>query len=281
MRSKSLLFAALCVWACGDSRAVASHTRKNVVEQRRSAPVADSALLSLSHAAGGVDGTTYTVQASILVAGAAANAGAIVGRITGSGRVSGDTTIAPTHDLMACKSFMETASPSRADGIGNAVVWLVGVRAGPADIAPRRIMLKLGGCRLTPRVQRVAMGGTVLVSSLDAMTSRLRFSDAGRTNALRETVRFNNAGQVVPTALVAAHAGLVEVRDDLHPWVRAWLAVTPHPFVAVTTDDGQFRFDGVPNGAYTLVAWSERGGTQSRPVRIVGGQETRVELKFD
>lgn len=262
--------------ACGDSRAVVSRTSNGVIEQGRKASRSDTALLSLSHAAGGVDGTAYTVASPLGV-----TAGAIVGRLTGGGRVTATRAVEPTHDRAACKPFVETVLPTRADGVGDAVVWLVGVATGPADNAPRRILLKLGGCRLFPRVQRVAAGGTVLVSSLDAMTSRLRFSDASRANALRETVRFNDAGQVVPTSLVAATPGLIEVRDDLHPWVHGWLAVTPHPFVAVTTDDGQFRFDGVPPGTYTLVAWSETLGTQSRAVRSIGGIETRVALKFE
>ncbi len=272
-----LFVVALGAMACGDSRAVASHTNNGVIEQQRHVGFTDSALLSLSHAAGGVDGTTYVVQTSPV----GARAGALAGRLVGGGRVSLDATIEPTHDLTACKPFAETVVPSRADGVGNAVVWLVGVTTGPADITPRRITLRLGGCKLIPRLQRVAVGGTVLVSSLDAMTSRLRFSDAGRVNALRETVRFNDAGQVVPTSLVASTPGLVEVRDDLHPWVHGWLAVTPHPFVIITADDGQFRFDGVPTGTYTLVAWSEKLGTQSRAVHITVGVETRVELKFD
>ncbi len=276
VRSLLVCIATFCAIACGDSGAVVSRSSHGVIEQGRKAAFMDTALLSLSRAAGGVDGTTYTVASALGV-----TAGAIVGRLTGGGRATAERTIEPTHDLTACKPFVETVLPTRADGVGNAVVWLVGVQTGPADIAPRRITLKLGGCRLQPRVQRVAAGGTVLVTSLDVMTSRLRFSDAGRVNSLRETVRFNDAGQVVPTSLVAAKPGLVEVRDDLHPWVHAWLAVTPHPFVAVTTDDGQFRFDGVPPGTYMLVAWSELLGAQSRAVRSTSGSETRVDLKFE
>ena len=277
VRTLFVLVASLCASACSDSRGPVPRTSDGVIQHARKASVIDSALLSLSHAAGGVDGTTYTVQAP----SPSATAGAIVGRLTGGGRLTAALPVEPTHNLAACKPFVETVLPSRNDGVGNAVVWLVGVPAGPADNAPRRITLKLGGCRLFPRVQRVTVGGTVLVSSLDAMTSRLQFRDAGRVDVLRETVRFNDAGQVVPTSLVAAQPGLVEVRDDLHPWVHAWLAVTPHPFVVVTTDDGQFRFEGVPPGAYTLVVWSESRGTQSRAVRSTSGIETRVDLKFD
>ena len=160
------------------------------------------------------------------------------------------------------------------------MVWLVGVATGPRDDAPRRVRILLDGCRLEPRVQRVAAGGTVMLTSRDAMMTRLQFLDVGRVSASRGTVLFNDAGQVVPTSDAAKVPGLVQIRDDLHPWVRAYLAVTPHPFVAVTAADGAFRFDNLPPGRYTLVVWHERFGTKQQRVRVDAQVETRVELTY-
>jgi len=204
----------------------------------------------------------------------------IVGRIGGGERASRDTIIVPTHDLAACEPFTQRLLPSAADGVGNAVVWLVGVASGPADTASRRSALRLAGCRLEPRVQRVPVGGTVMLSSKDPMMTRLRFVDVGGDGPPRTTVLFNDAGQVVPTSAATTRGGLVEVRDDLHPWVRAYIAVAPHPFVAVTGADGQFRFDGVPAGRYTLVVWSEVLGTRTRELTVTSGVETRIDVKY-
>ncbi len=236
---------------------------------------------TLARAAGGADGTKYTAAArrsgdsSVVTTG-----GTIVGRVGGGERASRDTIITPTHDLQACQPFTQRAVPSAGDGVGNAVAWLVGVASGPADMDKRRASLRLAGCRLEPRVQRVPVGSTVMVTSADVMSSRLRFVDVGEPNAIRATVMLNDAGQVVPTSKAADRPGLVEVRDDLHPWVRAWIAVSPHPFVAITSADGQFRFDGVPDGRYTLVVWSEALGTRSRELRVTDGVETRVDIKY-
>ena len=106
---------------------------------------------SLARAAGGPDGRTYTVSAL-------ASHGFIAGKIGGA--APHDTSIAPTHDLSVCRPFTESLVPSRDGGVGNSVVWLVGVESGPADDAPRRVRVMLDGCRLDPRVQRVAAGGT-------------------------------------------------------------------------------------------------------------------------
>jgi hypothetical protein len=231
----------------------------------------DSGVLSLARAAGGADGTQYTVSAQ-------ASSGFIVGKIGGG--EPRDTSIAPTHDLSVCRPFTESLVPSRDGGVGNSVVWLVGVATGPRDNAPRRVRVMLDGCRLDPRVQRVAAGGTVMITSRDAMMTRLQFIDVGGVSSSRGTALFNDAGQVVPTSDAAKAPGLVQIRDDLHPWVRAYLAVTPHPFVAVTAADGRFRFDNIPPGSYTLVVWHERFGTKQQRVRVDAHVETRVELAY-
>lgn len=231
----------------------------------------DGGVLSLARAAGGPDGTAYTVAVP-------ASTGFIVGKVAGG--APRDTSIAPTHDLSVCRPFSESLVPSRDGGIGNSVVWLAGVASGPRDDAPKRVRLVLDGCRLDPRVLRIAAGGTVMITSRDAMMTRLQFRDVGGVSAARGTVLFTDAGQVVPANQAAGVPGLVQVRDDLHPWIRAYLAVSPHPFVAVTGADGTFRFDGVPPGSYTLVVWHERFGTTQQRVRVDAHIETRVELRY-
>ena len=276
-RAVLLLASLVALIACGESRATAEANGRiadvsvTPGTDHATAVPRDSGVLSLARAAGGADGLQYTVSAM-------ASSGFIVGKIGGG--APRDTSIAPTHDLKVCRPFTQSLVPSRDGGVGNSVVWLVGVATGPRDDAPRRVRVMLDGCRLDPRVQRVAAGGTVMITSRDAMMTRLQFIDVGGVSASRGTVLFNDAGQVVPTSDAAKVPGLVQIRDDLHPWVRAYLAVTPHPFVAVTGADGRFRFDGVPPGRYMLVVWHERFGTKQQRVRVDAHIETRVDLKF-
>ena len=89
----------------------------------------DGGVLSLARAAGGPDGTVYTVSVP-------ATTGFIVGKVAGG--APRDTSIAPTHDLSVCRPFSESLVPRRDGGIGNSVVWLAGVASGPRDDAPRR-----------------------------------------------------------------------------------------------------------------------------------------------
>jgi hypothetical protein len=263
----------LALGACGDTP-----EQRTVIADVEATPATTSAgstgvgrrAGALSSAAGGADGTEYRVQV-------VPTPGVIIGTIGGG--APRDTSITPTHDVAVCRPFSESAVPSRDGGVGNAVVWLSGVAGGPRDDAPRRVKLTLDGCRLDPRVQRVAMGSTVLVNGRDAMMSRLQFTAEGEA-APRATALLSDAGQIVPTDEASRRPGLVKVTDDLHPWVRGYLVVAPHPFVAVTGADGQFRFDNVPPGRYTLHVWHERLGTREQKVRVDGAVQTRVSVEY-
>ena len=237
---------------------------------RTAAIAAGREVLTLAHAAGGADGADYTVKG-------VPTPGVIIGQLTGGS--PRDTSITPTHDLGVCRPFSQSIVPSSNGGVGNGVVWLVGVGSGPRDDTPRRVKLTLDGCRLEPRVQRIALGSTIMVNGRDAMMSRLQFTAVGEPSS-RTTVLLSDAGQIVPTSDVSAAPALVHVTDDLHPWVQAWLVVAPHPFVAVTGADGAFRFDNVPPGRYTLMVWHERLGTRQAGVRVDAAVQTRMLVEF-
>lgn len=261
--------------ACGTSADTTSEDAPGdagevVVDHATAELSPDSALLTLT-----LDGNTRAYRATP----DATSGGVVVGRVTVSGDIVGDSAITPTHDLEVCHPFTETHLPSQDGGVGNAVVWLAGVTTGPTDTMPRRASLTLDRCQLTPRVQQMATGGTLNVMSRDAMLSRLRFVDVVSESQERARVELNDAGQVVPNSVVAARPGLVAVLDDLHPWIRAYVVIASHPFVAVTSADGAFRFDGVPAGRYTLVVWHEQFGVKSRPIRVTAGVETRVRVE--
>jgi uncharacterized protein (DUF2141 family) len=56
---------------------------------------------------------------------------------------------------------------------------------------------------------------------------------------------------------------MVQLRCDIHPWMRGWLGVVPHPFFAVTGEDGTFAFTGLPPGEYEVAVWHEKYGEKT------------------
>jgi hypothetical protein len=66
----------------------------------------------------------------------------------------------------------------------------------------------------------------------------------------------------------------VNVRCDVHPWMRAYVGVVDHPYFAVTGPDGRFAIADVPPGDYLIASWHERFGAKETRVTL-GPKETK------
>jgi hypothetical protein len=211
---------------------------------------------------------------------ALAAAGRITGTVDLAGDAPADTTVRVTADDRQCGPTVVDRTIERRDTrLGGAVVWLSDARAGKPLPISRRFQLELSGCLLTPRAQPVLAGGTLNVKSADPIRSRLSFVRRP-SNEITSVVTMNDAGQVVPDERVLGTPGVLEVRGELHPWLRAWLVVFDHPYYASSGADGAFTLDSVPPGTYRLHAWHERLGLTEQAVTVTAGQATPVALRL-
>jgi hypothetical protein len=60
--------------------------------------------------------------------------------------------------------------------------------------------------------------------------------------------------------------------------MSGYIHVSPHPFFAITGDDGSFVIPDVPPGNYTLLAWHETLKTQTIPITVKAGEVKEVEF---
>ena len=70
------------------------------------------------------------------------------------------------------------------------------------------------------------------------------------------------------------------IKCNLHPWMRVYVNVVPHPFFAVTGADGSFSIKGLPAGDYTLAAWHERFGVQEFKVKVAANGTAAANFTF-
>ena len=73
---------------------------------------------------------------------------------------------------------------------------------------------------------------------------------------------------------------MIPVACDVHPWMRAYVAVLPHPYFAVTGGDGRFTLKGVPAGEYVVASWHERFGTREARVTLGPGETKDVVFTY-
>jgi hypothetical protein len=76
---------------------------------------------------------------------------------------------------------------------------------------------------------------------------------------------------------------LVPVKCNQHPWMKAYIGVSKHPFFAVSGEDGSFTIKGVPPGTYTVAAWHEGGATgteKTMQVTVAANAAAKADFAF-
>ena len=73
---------------------------------------------------------------------------------------------------------------------------------------------------------------------------------------------------------------LFPVTCSVHPWMRSYIGVSPHPFFAVTGDDGSFTLKGVPPGTYTIEAVHEKYGRKEGKLTLAPSGSAVLDFAY-
>lgn len=71
----------------------------------------------------------------------------------------------------------------------------------------------------------------------------------------------------------------LQVKCDVHPWMRAVVRTFDHPYFTTTDAQGRFRLE-VPEGTHTLVLWHERLPEASHSITVKAGDTLRLEQEW-
>ena len=171
------------------------------------------------------------------------------------------------------ESFKMAADGSMAE----AIVYLKNVSysgGSPAD----PVVLDQNGCIYNPHVLGLVAGQELLIKNSDATLHNIH----SRPNVNKE---FNFAMPKVVKEKKASFAKSEPepfyIKCDVHPWMKAWVLVSDHPYFAVTDSNGNFSIDGIPAGSYEVVCWQEKFKKMPLTATVtVGDGETIKDFTF-
>ncbi len=154
------------------------------------------------------------------------------------------------------------------DGLGNKLY--------PAPSTP--MVLDQKGCRYVPHVIGVMVGTPVEFRNSDPTMHNIHTTAETSTNP---EVDISQPPMGGTTQRVFGKPELMlPVRCNNHPWMNAFINVSPDPFFAVTDENGHFEIRGLPPGTYTLVADHEVLGQQTAQVTVGSKQTASADFTY-
>jgi plastocyanin len=129
-----------------------------------------------------------------------------------------------------------------------------------------------------PRVVGVVAGQEVRFENNDTCNHSVQTQSSNPTNQINAS-----AGPGVPIIhRFEAQRDPIPVSCALHPWMRAYLFVSPHPFFAVTDERGEFALPKLPPGEYRLRWLHPISRLQThREVTVAAQTTVRLNIVWD
>ena len=209
--------------------------------------------------------------------------GSVAGTILFSGKAPApvliDTSMDPACNLSGGKVYSEQYSVSSGK-LANVFVY---VKQGPAaamQVAPLMppTVLDQKNCQYTPHVIGVFQGGVVEFRNDDPTMHNIHTMPTAVGN---ETIDISQGPKGAPVTKHFTNAEMMmPVRCNNHPWMNAFINVSPTPWFAVTDKNGRFDLKGLPPGEYTLGAVHEKLGEKTIQVTVAANAIAKPELSY-
>ena len=160
--------------------------------------------------------------------------------------------------------------------LANVFVYVKNAPAGNFPPPSTPVTLDQKGCQYHPHVGGIMVGQPLEIKNSDTTLHNVHAMPNNNTQF--------NEGQPVPMSTTKKFdkAELVpfRIKCDVHGWMKAWMAVMPHPFFAVSQMNGSFTIPNLPPGTYTIVAWHEKYGPKEQQVTVAAKESKALSFSF-
>ncbi len=159
----------------------------------------------------------------------------------------------------------------------NAFVW---IKDGltPAHWTPPAESVKItqSGCIYEPHALGIMVNQTLEILNDDPVNHNVHAnSEVNPPWNIAEAPRAEHSFRKFASPEV-----IFPVTCSVHPWMRAYIGVSPHPFFAVTGDDGSFTLRGVPPGTYTIEVVQEKLGKKEGKLTLTAGGNASIDFTY-
>ncbi len=189
---------------------------------------------------------------------------AVEGRVT-LPKSSGDPIVIQRYEIVTQGGVVATKPPL-------AVVYLEAPFAKKG--VPTEKTMSQKDLAFVPALLPVQTGTRVSFPNLDDTYHNIfSFSPAKRF----DLGRYRSEERPIPS-VVFDTPGLVTLRCDVHEHMRALILVLDTPYFVTSDPEGRFKLTGLPPGRHTLKAWLNSRTTLERPIELVSGTTSHVDL---
>jgi len=206
--------------------------------------------------------------------------GSITGTVSFAGKAPAPVKIDMSMDP-ACTFGADNYSEQYAVHNGKLANVYIYIKSGAtpakAPAGTPAVVLDQKGCKYIPHVIAIQQGGTVEFRNSDSTMHNIHTMPAVAGNQ-NVDVSQGPMGQTQVRQFASPEV-MMPVRCNNHPWMNAYLNISPTPYFAVTGADGSFTLN-LPPGTYTVAAVHEKLGEQDVQITLPAKGAAKANFNF-
>jgi hypothetical protein len=230
-------------------------------------------------------------QAGAAAPAAAGGFGTLKGRVIFQGAVpklESLTAQAETKEPICAKAGIPNDKLVLGEGNGVANVFIFLPKAPPGVPVPpipaEPVKFDQKDCRFFPHALVIRTKQTLKILNSDSFLHNTHIY-AQRSEVFNQGVSPHNSTGI-DYQFEKSEAKPVEVKCDIHTWMRAYQMPVDHPWAALTAPNGEYEIKNVPAGEQKFQVWHEAAGgggylDRNLTVTIKPGEVTTKDIPYD
>jgi len=219
------------------------------------------------------------------------NGGTIKGKITSSEKVADPVipiNVKPKENPAETELEKKTCGSSQqammyvlssSNEVKNAFVIVEDIKEGKAALK-KDVILDNNHCKFEPLVSIAYVSSNFEVKNSDPVLHNTNLGKEARAG-VRQAV-YNLALPFKDQVIKKPNrsAGFINVKCDAHPWMRAYIYSSRHPYAAITDASGSFEIKDLPPGKYKVKIWHEGFEDIVKDVEVKAGSTSDLNATF-